>query len=138
MIALSLPYSLVNKEIGKKALETVFKQLYTPYGLRSLSNLDIEFRGEYKGNLYERDMSYHQGSVWSWLIGPIITATKRYLNDTRLCEKMIEPFKNHLNDSCVLGISEIFDGKNPYNPRGAYAQAWGVGEVLRAYIEDVK
>ena len=138
VIALSLPYSLVNKEIGKKALETVFKQLYTPYGLRSLSNLDVEFRGEYKGNLYERDMSYHQGSVWSWLIGPIITATKRYLNDTRLCEKMIEPFKNHLNDSCVLGISEIFDGKNPYNPRGAYAQAWGVGEVLRAYIEDVK
>lgn len=138
VIVLSLPYSLVDEEIGKKALETTFKHLYTHYGLRSLSNLDVEFRGEYKGNLYERDMSYHQGTVWTWLIGPMITATKKYLNDIELCKRMIEPFKNHLNDGCILGISEILDGKNPYKPRGAYNQAWGVGEVLRAYVEDIK
>lgn len=138
VIALSLPYSLIDEETGKKALETAFKHLYTPYGLRSLSNLDVEFRGEYKGNLYERDMSYHQGTVWTWLIGPMITATKKYLNDIELCKKMIEPFKNHLEEGCILGISEILDGKNPYNPRGAYNQAWGVGEVLRAYVEDIK
>ena len=137
IIALSLPYSLIDEETGKKALETAFNHLYTPYGLRSLSNLDVEFRGGYKGNLYERDMSYHQGTVWSWLIGPMITATKKYLKDIELCKRMIEPFKDHLNDAGILGISEIFDGKNPYTPRGAYSQAWGIGEVLRAYIEEI-
>lgn len=137
VIALGLPYSLIDEETGKKALETAFKYLYTPYGLKSLSNLDIEFRGEYKGNLYERDMSYHQGTAWSWLMGPMITATKKYLNDIDLCKRMIEPFKDHLSDGGILGVSEIFDGKNPYNQRGAYAQAWGVGEVLRVYMEGI-
>lgn len=138
IIVLNLPYHLVDKERGKKALKTAFEHLYTPYGLRSLSSLDVEFRGEYKGNLYERDMSYHQGTVWSWLIGPMIIATKEYLNDINLCKKMIEPFKDHLNDGGILGISEIFDGKNPHNPRGAYAQAWGVGEVFRSYMEVIR
>lgn len=138
LIALSLPYSLVNEEMGKKAVGTAFEHLYTPYGMKSLSAKDVEFRGIYEGSLFQRDMTYHQGTVWSWLIGPMITATKKYLKDTDLCAQMVEPFKDHLRDGGLSGIAEIFDGSNPHNPRGCFTQAWGVSEVLRAYLEDVK
>ena len=50
---------------------------------------------------------------------------------------MIEPLKDHLRDGCVGSIAEIFDGNEPNISRGAYAQAWSVGEILRAYTEDI-
>ena len=55
----------------------------------------------------------------------------------RIAAKLIAPFKDHLRDACIGSISEIFDGDEPHTPRGCFAQAWGVAEVLRAYVEDV-
>jgi glycogen debranching enzyme len=40
---------------------------------------------------------------------------------------------HHLVDHGVGSISEIFDGDAPFAPRGCIAQAWSVGEVLRAW-----
>ena len=32
-------------------------------------------------------------------------------------------------------LAEVFDGDPPHTPRGCIAQAWTVGEVLRAWCE---
>ena len=46
-------------------------------------------------------------------------------------------FEDHMMDGCINGIAEIFDGDFACTGRGCYTQAWSVGEVLRAYCEDV-
>lgn len=141
LLAISLPFSMLRREQGVRILNTVWRELYATYGIRSLSPDDPEYHGAYIGDRVRRDGSYHQGTVWSWLIGPFITAYRRahnYSPASRLqAARFVAPFYNHLRDHGVGYISEIFDGNEPVAPRGCFAQAWGVAEVLRAYVEDV-
>lgn len=137
IIALSLPYTMVDKAIAKKAIETALEKLYTPYGLRSLSYDDEEYKEIFIGGIVERDSAYHQGTVWSWLIGPFITAVSKWYDDKELCKQIVYPFYDHLMDKCVGNISEVFDGNSPHTARACFAQAWGVAELLRAYIENI-
>jgi glycogen debranching enzyme len=78
-----------------------------------------------------RDSSYHQGTVWSWLLGPFVDALNRYGNGIMNPQQVIDNFIYHLNEACIGSVSEIFDADPPHHPRGCVAQAWGVGEILR-------
>ena len=139
IFALSLSYPVLEGERAKKVANKVLDELYTAFGLRSLSPNDKDYRGTCIGDQLKRDSSYHEGTTWSWLIGPFISAYLRVNNYSEeskcLCEKMMEPFKAHIKDVGIGLVSEIFDGNDPNIPRGCYAQAWGVAEVLRAYVE---
>lgn len=141
VIAMALPFSPVDPERAKQALRRVWQELYATYGLRSLSYYDPDYRGVYAGDRIMRDGAYHQGTVWSWLIGAFITAYRKAHGDSpesrKKAEFFIAPFKDHLRAHGVGYISEIFDGNDPIVPRGCIAQAWGVAEILRAYVEDV-
>ncbi|MEW6275685.1 MAG: amylo-alpha-1,6-glucosidase [Bacillota bacterium] len=141
VLAVSLPYTMLNAGQGKKIIRRLWRELYATYGLRSLAPDHPEYRGVYAGDRLERDKAYHQGTVWSWLIGPFITAFRRvdnYSQPSRIqAARFIAPFRTHLANHGVGFISEIFDGNEPVIPRGCIAQAWGVAEVLRAYAEDV-
>lgn len=141
VIAMALPHSPVGPSRARQALRRVWQELYGTYGLRSLSYYDPAYRGVYTGDRVRRDGAYHQGTVWSWLIGPFITAYRKahgYSPASReQAALFINPFRDHLSSHGVGYISEIFDGDEPVAPRGAIAQAWGVAEVLRAYVEDV-
>ena len=117
-------------------VEVVTRELLTPFGLRTLSPGDPKYRGLYRGGPFERDGSYHQGTVWAWLIGHFIDAFVKVNGDTaqtraRVSE-MLAAFDSHLSEAMVGSISEIFDGDPPHKPQGAPAQAWSVAEVLRA------
>ncbi|MBD5136560.1 MAG: glycogen debranching protein [Lachnospiraceae bacterium] len=138
--AVSLPYTMLDSEKEKKVVETVISKLYASYGLRSLSADDAEYKGEYKGRLHDRDAAYHQGTVWAFPLGALITAYAKVNGSSRksieYTGKLIEPLKDHLMDGCIGSIAEIFDGNEPVISRGCYAQAWSVGEILRAYVEN--
>ena len=139
IFAVSLPYSMLPVKKQRGVVNVVEKHLLTPYGLRSLSPHDKDYIGRYCGNQYERDRAYHQGTVWAWLIGPYISAyTRAYAGEegTRAyIEGLFKPFYGHLFDAGVGTVSEIFDGDAPHTPRGCIAQAWSVGEIVRAYFE---
>ncbi|CDG34798.1 glycogen debranching protein [Acetivibrio thermocellus BC1] len=141
ILAVSLSYPVIEGEKAKSVVDIVFKELYTAYGLRSLSPKEKEYVGVYMGDQYRRDGAYHQGTVWTWPLGHFITAYLRVNNYSPEARKMalrfIEPFKDHLQDACLGSVSEIFDGNEPLIPRGCFAQAWSVAEILRAYVEDV-
>lgn len=141
VFALSLPYSMLSSEQGQKIIHRLWCNLYATYGLRSLTPDHPDYQGVYAGNRLERDRSYHQGTVWSWLIGPFVTAFRRvysYSQASRIqAARFLAPFRVHLGNHGIGFISEIFDGNEPVLPRGSIAQAWGVAEVLRAYVEDV-
>ncbi|RJX20573.1 MAG: glycogen debranching protein [Desulforudis sp.] len=141
LLAASLPYSMLSTEQGKRVVHRVWQKLYATYGIRSLGPDDPVYSGVYIGDRVQRDGSYHQGTTWSWLMGPFITAYRKThaysVESRRQAANFIHPFRDHLRDHGVGYISEIFDGNDPVTPRGCIAQAWGVAEVLRAYVEDV-
>ena len=142
ILAVSLPYSPLSRAQARAVVQKVWRDLYTAFGLRSLSPSDPEFKGRYLGNQLERDAAYHQGTVWSWLIGHFITAYRR-VNDRSPASletacRMLAPFRDHLRDHGVGAVSEVFDGEQPFTPRGCFAQAWGVAEVLRCWTEELR
>ncbi|HAX73477.1 MAG TPA: glycogen debranching protein [Firmicutes bacterium] len=139
--AVSLPYTMLNEEKEKKVVERVYADLYATYGLRSLSFNDPQYREQYIGKLFDRDCSYHMGTTWGFPIGGFISAYCKVNQHSKeavlVAKEMCEVFEDHLNDGCINGIAEIFDGEFASTSRGCFTQAWSVGEVLRAYTEDV-
>ena len=140
--AVSLPFSLLPEEQEKAVVALVEKELFVGCGLRSLAPDHPDYHGIYCGALAKRDAAYHQGTAWGFLLGGFFSAyMKVNHHSSSAAEKavrMLEPVRKHLTDSgCIGSISEIFDGDAPHNPRGCYAQAWSVGEVLRCYCEDI-
>ncbi|KOP25982.1 amylo-alpha-1,6-glucosidase [Hapalosiphon sp. MRB220] len=131
VIALSLNHCAFSIQQGRQILQVATERLLTPYGLRTLDPTDREFIGKYVGHPQQRDRSYHQGTVWCWLIGPFIRAWKRFYGGEPLPFEW-EPLLEHfLAEGCLGSISEIFDGDPPHTSRGAIAQAWSVAEVIR-------
>ncbi len=139
IFALSLPWTLLSPERAAKVLKVVEQKLLTPFGLRTLDPHHPSYQGYYAGTQQTRDAAYHQGTVWSWLLGPYITALVRLegKRGQQRARTLVERFASHLRDAGIGTVSEIFDGNEPHHPRGSIAQAWGVAEVLRAYTEDV-
>jgi predicted glycogen debranching enzyme len=141
IIAVALPKSLLQKDKEKAVVRTVEAELLTPYGLRTLSPRDPRYKGLYKGDLESRDLAYHQGPAWPWLLGAFVKAFIRVSDDAdtsrREAAKFLDPMRNHLNEAGLGYLSELFDGDPPWHPRGCIAQAWSVAEVLRAYYEDI-
>lgn len=131
IIALSLAHCGFSQDHGEQALELAHNRLLTPYGLRSLDPANPAYKGHYAGNMAHRDRAYHQGTVWSWLLGPFARAWKRFHGD-RPIPFNPAPLMAHIVQQDSLGsVSEIFDGDAPHLPQGATSQAWSVAELLR-------
>jgi glycogen debranching enzyme len=109
------------------------RHLLTSYGLRSLAPGHPDYRPWYGGNQRERDGSYHQGTVWGWLLGPFALAHFKVHGDAETALGLLAPMAQHLSDYGVGSIAEIFDGTAPFRPGGCIAQAWSVAETLRAW-----
>lgn len=131
ILALSLHHCGFSQQQGQQILDLATYRLLTPYGLRSLDPADPEYLGRYEGSPEKRDRAYHQGTVWTWLIGPFIRSWQRFYPEQPLPFDW-QPLLDHfLSDACLGSISEIFDGDPPHRARGAVAQAWSVAEVIR-------
>jgi glycogen debranching enzyme len=141
IFAASLRHPLVDSERARKILMAVEKHLLTPLGLRSLAPSDPNYRPMFGGNAESRDSAYHQGTVWPWLMGPFITAyLKVHRHSSEAVAKaksVLRPFEEHLRTAGLGHISEVADGNAPHRPGGCIAQAWSVGELLRAIAEVV-
>jgi predicted glycogen debranching enzyme len=141
IFAVSLPYTMLPADKALQVVNTVQQVLLTPFGLRSLSSNDPQYRGHYGGDVVSRDGAYHQGTVWAWLMGPFITAyVKVHGNspDSRdQVKRLLNNFVPHLRNAGLGQISEVFDGDVPHKPGGCFAQAWSVAELLRAAVENV-
>lgn len=137
IFAVSLKNSMVSMYRAKQVVQTVEKELFTPLGLRSLSPADPGYRGIYKGSPYERDSAYHQGTAWAWLMGAFVESLRRTYPKGRKFKqyeaKIRKGFEQHLLDHGIGQVSEIFDGDEPHAPRGCFAQAWSVAEILRVF-----
>jgi predicted glycogen debranching enzyme len=134
IFAVSLPFCVLPPKHMRAVVDTCARELLTSHGLRSLAPDDPAYRGRYAGNAWERDAAYHQGTVWSWLLGPFARAHYRVYGDARRAQDFLVPMAQHLATACIGSVSEVFDGDAPHGARGCFAQAWGVAEILRSWV----
>ncbi|MBO4899557.1 MAG: glycogen debranching enzyme family protein [Lachnospiraceae bacterium] len=139
IFAVSLPFSPVSEEAARSIVERVERVLYVGVGLRSLSPAHPDYHGQYRGALEKRDLAYHQGTAWGYLLGAYIDAYCRVHRDEpdlqERVEGLLSPVKEHLPDAnCIGGFCEVFEGDVPHTGRGCYTQAWSTAEILRAFL----
>jgi len=138
----SLDFPMIHKRMQEQIVKDVKDELITIFGLRTLSPADSRYKGSYIGE-YHRDLSYHNGVVWPWLLGPFIKAfvkTKDHEKKWRTYayETFLKPMFDVFGEQWDGSIHEIFDGDPVYTPRGCITQAWSVAEILRAWAEDIE
>ncbi len=150
LFALSLTYPIIDieSEIAKNVISTVEKKLLTKYGLRTLAKGEPNYVEIYEGDSLKRDLSYHQGPVWPWLLGLYYDSLKNMMNteDEEQKEKIAKKIKKLKKDTKetfmkalyadgIMGsISEIYDTQEPYLGKGTTAQGWSVAEVYRIIL----
>lgn len=149
-LSLSNPVVDPNSEIGKQIFDTVTKKLLNKYGLKTLAKGEENYTEVYFGEPARRDMSYHQGITWPWLLGLYYDSLKNMINYSKSKKEKeelnikLEEFKNNVkttfiksfyNDGLIGSISELYDSKNPFLPKGATAQGWSVSEIFRIILE---
>jgi predicted glycogen debranching enzyme len=138
----SLDFPMIDKNLQKKIVDNIEKNLFTIFGLRTLSPSDPMYKGTYIGD-YNKDIAYHNGTVWPWLMGPFIKAyvkVKNYNKKYReyAFDNFLKPMFDVFGEQWDGSIYEIFDGDSIYAPRGCITQAWSVAEILRAWTEDIE
>ena len=133
VFAASLPYSPVDEEIRKQVISVVKKELLTPRGLRTLSPKNPAYKGVYFGDQAERDLAYHQGTVWPWLLGHFVEGYLKLHGKSGISyvKSLYNGFEPVMTEHGIGTISEIYDGDPPHTARGAISQAWSVAELLR-------
>jgi len=143
ILAVSLDFTMLDKDKSLKVVDAVNRELVTPYGLRTLSLDDPKFVGKCVGDRRSRDTAYHNGTIWPWLLGPYVSAYLK-VNDynaqarKQALENLILPlFTVGIHQGGLGTINEIYDCDPPNEPRGCISQAWSVAEPLRAYVEDI-
>ena len=135
--AVSLTFTMLDPEKEQQVVETVFEKLYTPYGIRTLEQEDQEVHGLYQGKMEDRDMAYHQGTVWTFPLGAYYLAylkVNQYSPEAKkIVREQLEVMEAAMREGCIGQLPEIYDGENPTRSKGCFAQAWSVGEILRVY-----
>ena len=133
VFAAALTYPLLDGDTIRRVVDSTARALLTSYGLRSLDPNNPAYKGTYTGTPAARDSVYHQGPVWTWLLGAFVEAHYRVYGDKAAALALLRPIEHHLRDACLGSVSEILEGDPPHLPRGCIAQAWGVAEVLRVW-----
>lgn len=151
LFALSLTYPVIdaNSDAAKNIMNTVTKKLLNNYGLKTLAKGEKDYVEVYEGDGYQRDTSYHQGITWPWLLGLYYNALKNMIEvskskkEKELLQNQMQEFRKNVKETfskeiytngCICGISELYDSKKPYMPKGTINQAWSVAEVFRIIL----
>ncbi|MBL8728928.1 MAG: glycogen debranching enzyme family protein [Planctomycetes bacterium] len=135
-----LPLPMLVGDRARAVVECVERELYTPMGLRTLARGEPGYVGSYAGDPAARDLAYHNGTVWPWLLGPFVEAWLRVhgtspLRKAEAHRRFVQPLLRHLDVAGIGHVSEIADGTTPHTPRGCPFQAWSLGELLRLELQ---
>ena len=148
LFALSLSFPVIDpkSDIAEEIIDTVDKKLLNEYGLKTLAKGEPNYIEKYEGDAFKRDMSYHQGITWPWLLGLYYDSLKNMLEVQKTKTKK-EDLQMRLNNfvenvrnvfipefeegKTVGGLPEIYDSIRPYEAKGAFEQAWSISEIFR-------
>lgn len=135
LIVLDLPFRILDEKKESSILDSVKKNLFTRYGIRTLPPNHPNFHKVYEGNQTERDEAYHQGTIWPWLFGIFLKRWRKIKKDESVRKLLKHFIKRELNSYGVGCVSEIIDGDKPFESKGCISQAWSVAKLLEASLE---
>jgi len=132
VIAVSCFYSPLTKTQKRAVLDIATKELLTLCGLRSLSPKSGDYQPYYAGSQEQRDMAYHQGSVWPWVMNMYCTTYLDLFGRAGLSfiERMLNNIENEMSRHCIGTVSELFDGNPPFTGRGATSFLMNLSAIL--------
>jgi predicted glycogen debranching enzyme len=139
LIAMSLPHQLWEHDIMRNSWQLAHDELFTPYGMRTLTPRNSSFKKKFIGSQTQLDMAYHQGTVWAWLLGPFIESF--YIINKKKMKKadiksaidlFTDKFKQGILKGHISSVAEVWDGDNPHFPKGCPAQAWSAAALMTA------
>ena len=139
LFACSLHYPVLAEERRASVLAAIEKNLLTPYGLRTLAPNAKEYRKTLGERHEEQQDALHQGSVWTWLLGPYVDALYNSSDGShdeiawKKSLRQLIPFKKHLTEGMLDMISGVFDGEYPHAAGYVPASVMASAELLRAY-----
>ena len=133
LFAIALDYSPLDRKQKRAVLNIITKELLTPKGIRSLSPKSEGYCPYYAGPQKDRDLAYHQGTAWPWLLGFYLESYLRLyqLSGISFVERMLIGLDDEMNLYCIGTLSELFDGNPPFQSRGAISFAMNVAAILR-------
>ena len=138
IFAASLTHKLIEGQQAREMLSVVERELLTPFGLRTLSPRDSQYRGRYAGGVEERDAAYHQGTVWPWLMGPFVSAWyEAYGKEPSArqhCLQWLSALREYRTNEGMNHLPEVFDGNPPHQPGGCRAQAWSLAMLIQTFL----
>ncbi|MEW6250194.1 MAG: amylo-alpha-1,6-glucosidase [Planctomycetota bacterium] len=133
IFAVALEHSPLPPDRQRAIVDACQRELLTWYGLRTLAPGEPGYHARYAGGPVERDEAYHQGTAWTWLLGPFTIAHWRVHRDAAAARALLAPLFGQLWTAGLGTLSEVCDADEPYRPGGCFAQAWSVAEALRAW-----
>lgn len=133
LLAVSMPYSMLDEEKQNAVLTKTKANLLTERGLRTLTPTDPRYKGALVGSQSERDQAYHQGTAFPWLISHFAEAWLRLHGKSglSLIEELYSGFEPAIHEGGLGTISEVFDGDPPHDSKGAISQAWSVAALIK-------
>ena len=136
IFAISLPYPVLDDDMGRMVFTTCWNDLYTTYGLRTLDPHHEKFKGRAEGRPDQKKKARLRGMAWPWLLANFIAAYMRFNpQSSEMGWRFLRPFTSHMRRGCLGGVAEYFDGVMPYWPYGDVLSAISSGELLRVMHE---
>ena len=134
LFSIALEHSPLTREERKSVLDICTRELLTSKGIRSLTPKSGAYNPIYQGPQRERDLAYHQGTVWPWLTGFYLQAYLKVYKKSGLSfiENQLIGFEEELFYHSLGSIPELFDGNPPFHGRGAISFAMNVAGIIRA------
>lgn len=128
-----LPGAVLDDARSRLVVDKVQEKLLTTYGLRTLDPQDPAWVSTYAGSQEQRDLAYHQGTIWPWLLGPFLEAWLRCYGSHGDSHDVANQLLSGIYEFIDNGMApEIFGGCEQQEQAGCPFQAWTVAEVLRA------
>lgn len=133
---------LLHDSIRAKILKTVATKLTYEYGVASLSQEDVDFHPYHQlPGLYPKDAAYHNGTVWTWLQGPIISELCHFNRQELAARVSVNTVHQILDRGAVGTQSELLDaiprnGNREPDRSGTVSQAWNLAEFVRNFYDD--
>ena len=142
---------------ARRAVQAASRHLLVPGAIRSLAPLKVEvplpvcapdgsllndpdnpYWGRYEGDEdTRRKPAYHNGTAWTWMLGPFCEAVLRAWNFSPESVKTVRAWLGGaellMREGCLGQLPEVLDGDAPHGQRGCDAQAWSVTEILRIW-----
>lgn len=148
-----LPAMALTGDRARHVVDTVERLLWTPAGPRTLSPDDEGYVGRRTGDARARARAMHQGTVWPWLTGAFVDAWVRVRAAERsgggdripltllrslraeARKRFLRTLARRLDTEGIGHVSEMADGDEGHEARGAAFSSLALGEVGRVLLE---